>query len=264
MKICLIGVGKMGSWFTTQLSAEHELFVYDSKRENCRDIQNAEILDAIEDIGAIRPQMLLNCVSLQKTVECFRMVLPFLPADCLLCDIASVKMDLPAYYRESGHPFVSVHPMFGPTFADLLALRQENAVVISDSDSQGKEFFRKLFMKLGLNLYEFSFAEHDVMMAYSLTLPFVASLVFSSCVSTSAVPGTTFRKHLEVAQGLLSEDEFLLSEIIFNPHSLPQLEKISSKLNFLWHIIRNRDTDEALKFFRLLRGNLTINPEREP
>ncbi len=264
MKICLMGAGKMGSWFANQLSAGHELFVYDSDRGRCENLKRVTILDEVGDIRGIAPEMLINCVSLQKTVECFRAVLPFLPPDSLLCDIASVKTDLPAFYRQSGRGFVSIHPMFGPTFADLLALQQENVVLISDSDVRGKEFFQNLFLHLGLNIYEFSFAEHDVMMAYSLTLPFVASLVFSSCVSSSAVPGTTFRKHLDVAKGLLSEDEFLLAEIIFNPHSLPQLEKINSKLNFLWHIIRNRDTEEALKFFRHLRANLGIKGEAEP
>jgi prephenate dehydrogenase len=104
-------------------------------------------------------------------------------------------------------------------------------------------------------------AEHDRMMAYSLTLPFVSSLVFSSCVTMSTVPGTTFRKHLEVARGLLGEDEYLLTEILFNPESLAQLEKISSRLNYLWHIVKQRDEEEARKFLGALRKNL-IEPPR--
>ncbi len=32
-------------------------------------------------------------------------------------------------------------------------------------------------------------------------------------------PGTTFKKHMNIAQGLLSEDDFLLSEILFNPYT---------------------------------------------
>lgn len=146
--------------------------------------------------------------------------------------------------------------MFGPTFASLNDLRKENAVIISDSDSTGRDFFRQLFTTLGVRIFEYSFSEHDVMMAYSLTLPFVSSMVFASCVSTDTVPGTTFKRHLDVARGLLSEDDFLLSEIVFNPHSLAQLEKISGRLNFLWHIIKNRDTGEAQRFFEGLRKNV--------
>ncbi len=256
MKICILGTGKMGSWLAKQLAAEHTVSVFDTDESRTRALAGVRILKSMDEIRSFVPDLLLNCVSLQNTVATFRSVAPLLPAPCLLCDIASVKGSLPAFYREAGFRFVSVHPMFGPTFADLDNLRKENAVIISDSDADGKEFFRQLFGRFGINVFEYSFSEHDVMMAYSLTLPFVSSMVFASCVSTEAVPGTTFKHHLDVARGLLSEDDFLLSEIIFNPHSLAQLEKISGRLNFLWHIIRNRDTGEARRFFEGLRKNV--------
>lgn len=256
MNICILGTGKMGSWLAKQLSGEHTVSVFDSDATKAQSLSDVQVLTDINEIRNSFPQLLLNCVSLQNTVEGFRTVVHFLPKDCLLCDIASVKGTLPAFYREAGYRFVSVHPMFGPTFADLNDLHKQNAVIISDSDGEGKEFFRQLFGRLGLNVFEYSFSEHDVMMAYSLTLPFVSSMVFASCVSTETVPGTTFKHHLDVARGLLAEDDFLLAEIIFNPHSLAQLEKISGRLNFLWHIIRNRDTGEARKFFDGLRRNV--------
>lgn len=49
----------------------------------------------------------------------------------------------------------------------------------------------------------------------------------------------------------------LLSEILFNPHSLPQVERVTNKLEFLKHIIQARDVEEARHFFNKLRGNLT-------
>ena len=110
---------------------------------------------------------------------------------------------------------------------------------------------------MGLNVYEFSFDEHDSMMAYSLTLPFSSSMVFAACVDTKAVPGTNFKKHMELAKGLLSEDDGLLSEILFNPRSIAQIEKITSRLELLKHIIRDRDYEEAGKFFEKLRDNIS-------
>jgi prephenate dehydrogenase len=256
MNICILGTGKMGSWLAKQLAGSHAVAVFDADATRAAGMQGVRVLTRADEIRQFAPQLLLNCVSLQNTVDAFRAALPHLPKDCLLCDIASVKGALPAFYRDAGFRFVSVHPMFGPTFADLENLHKQNAVIISDSDQEGKAFFGDLFKLLGVNVFEYSFSEHDVMMAYSLTLPFVSSMVFASCVSTDAVPGTTFKHHLDVARGLLSEDDFLLSEIIFNPHSLAQLEKISGRLNFLWHIIRNRDTEEAIKFIEGLRQNV--------
>ena len=257
MKICILGTGKMGSWLAKEFSATHTVSVYDVDPDKSRTLPAVRILNNVGDINNAAPDILLNCVSLQNTIASFKGAIPFLSKDCLLCDVASVKGELPAFYREAGLRFVSLHPMFGPTFASLTDLRKENAVIISDSDGDGKDFFRSFFARVGVNIFEYSFSEHDVMMAYSLTLPFVSSMVFASCVSTDVVPGTTFKRHLDVARGLLSEDDFLLSEIIFNPHSLAQLEKISGRLNFLWHIIKNRDTGEAQRFFEGLRKHVT-------
>lgn len=113
-----------------------------------------------------------------------------------------------------------------------------------------------LFRKLGVRIFEYTFDEHDRMMAYSLTTPFAASLVFAACMENTAVPGTTFARHRKIAKGLLSEDDHLLAEILFNPYSVPQLAKITASLEFLKHVIRGRDYEEAKGFFRKLRKNV--------
>ncbi len=256
MRICILGGGHMGGWLADLLGHEHDVALFDADAGVMPKPPRGMRLSSPDDIAAHAPEMLINAVSLQGTVDAFRSAEQFLPSDCLLCDVASVKGDLPAYYTGQPRRFVSVHPMFGPTFARMEHLKGENAVLITESDPAGKEFWRSLFGTLGVTVFEYPFAEHDSMMAYSLTLPFVSSLVFSSCVSMKAVPGTTFRKHLEVARGLLGEDDYLLTEILFNRESLSQLQKISGRLNHLWHIIDQRDSDEAQKFIASLRSNL--------
>jgi len=69
-------------------------------------------------------------------------------------------------------------------------------------------------------------------------------------------PGTNFKRHLAIAKGLLSEDDRLLTEIMFNPYTIRQLELINSKLAYLTHIIRQRDYDEMKKFLDKLRANI--------
>ena len=61
---------------------------------------------------------------------------------------------------------------------------------------------------------------------------------------------------MELAKGILAEDDSLLSEILFNPESIKQLETITSNLEYLKHIILARDYEEAGKFFDRLRGNI--------
>lgn len=256
MKIVILGVGHMGSWFMNQLSADHDIAVFDIDESKIDSSAKAKWLKSLSEISSFNPEMLINAVSLENTISAYNEVLKSLSDNCLLCDLASVKGDLQENYDRWGRPFVSVHPMFGPTFADLNSLKEESLIIITESDPKGAKFFEDLFSKLQVDIFKYSFAEHDDTIAYSLTTPFVASLVFAGCIEASAVPGTTFKKHREIAKGLLSEDDNLLAEVLFNEHSIKQIENITGRLEHLKHIIKDRDNQEAAKFFSKLRANM--------
>jgi prephenate dehydrogenase len=256
MRIAIIGIGKMGLWLAKELAKENEVAVYDKDNGKAADVKGARVLAGLSGLEKFAPELLINAVSLQHTVAAFEEVEPHLPKSCVICDVASVKAGLPQHYKKCGFRFVSTHPMFGPTFANMESLKEENLAIIKESDAQMAEFFRKFFSSLGLRIFEYSFEEHDNMMAYSLTTPFVTSLVFASCLDKTVVPGATFARHMKLARGLLSEDEHLLCEILFNPHSVKQLEKITNRLEFLKHIIKGKDYEEASGFLEKLRKNV--------
>lgn len=256
MRIAVIGAGKMGSWLAAMLADGNEIAVYDKDSARMDAVKGARALAGMAGLAAFKPDMLINAVSLQNTVAAFEAAAQHIPKDCIIADVTSVKAGLPEYYKKAGFRFVSVHPMFGPTFADMQSLKEENAVIIKGSDNDGAAVFRSLFGRLGIRVFEYTFEEHDRMMAYSLTTPFAASLVFAACMENTAVPGATFARHRKIARGLLSEDDHLLAEILFNPHSLGQLEKITARLEFLKHIIKGKDYEEAKRFFDKLRRNV--------
>jgi prephenate dehydrogenase len=108
-----------------------------------------------------------------------------------------------------------------------------------------------------VQVHEYSFEEHDETIAYSLSVPFVSTLVFAACMKKQEAPGTTFRRHMDIARGLFSEDDQLLTEILFNPATIRQIELINSQLSYLTHIIRERDTEEMQRFLNKLRKNIT-------
>jgi len=256
MKIAIMGVGHMGGWLAQMLAGKHELCVYDREVSRYANVRDVLILPELKAIKSFSPDLLINAVSLQNTIDAFESVSPHLSEDCILSDLASVKGTIPEYYRKCGFRFVSIHPMFGPTFVNVERIEEENVIIIKESDRVGTSFFMNFFKDLGLNIFKYSFEEHDQMIAYSLTLPFASSMVFAACMNNTAVPGTTFKKHLEIAKGLLQEDDFLLSEILFNPYSLSQLEKVTSRLEFLKHVIKGRDAEESKRFFEHLRNNI--------
>lgn len=256
MKILILGAGKMGSFFCDILSFQHELAVYDTDPQRLRFTFNTQRFTTMEEIREFAPEMVINCATVKYTLDAFKAVLPVLPERCIISDIASVKTGLPEFYATCGHPFVSTHPMFGPTFASMSNLAQENAIIISESDHLGKVFFRDLYNSLHLHIEEYTFTQHDETIAYSLSIPFASTLVFAGIMRHQDAPGTTFKRHMAIARGLMSEDDFLLSEILFNPNTPKQLELIQEKLSQLQKIVESHDYEEMKKYLERVRENL--------
>ena len=256
MKILILGAGKMGSFFTDLLSFDHEVAVLENDPKLMRFIYNAIRMNSPEEIADFAPELVINCVSLNYTIEAFKAVLPFLQPYCIISDIASVKTGLKEFYQTCGFPYVSTHPMFGPTFANLANLSKENTIIISESDHLGKVFFRDVYSMLKLNICEYTFEEHDKVVAYSLGIPFASTLVFASVMEHQDAPGTTFKRHMKIAHGLLSEDDYLLTEILFNPRTPNQLERIQEQLSILQDIIKKKDSAAMKEYLTKVRKNI--------
>ena len=246
----------MGSFFVDLLSFEHETAVYDIDPRRLRFMYNTLRFTSLDEVDEFRPELVINAVTLKYTVDVFRDVAPHLPADCILSDIASVKTGLREYYATCGHRYVSTHPMFGPTFANLGALASENAIIITEGDYMGRIFFKDLYARLGLHICEYTFDEHDETVAYSLSIPFVSTFVFAAVMKHQDAPGTTFKRHMAIARGVLGEDDCLLREILFNPRTGPQVDRICAELKELEDIIRSQDEGRLDAYLKRIRHNI--------
>ena len=256
MKILILGAGKMGSFFSDVLSFEHEVAIYDTDPQRLRFTFNTQRMTTMEEIEAFKPELLINAATVKYTIPAFESVLPHIPESCIISDIASVKTGLPEFYKKAKRSFVSTHPMFGPTFANLGNLQTENAIIIKESDHMGKIFFKDLYQTMKLNIFEYTFDEHDETVAYSLSIPFVSTFVFAAVMKHQEAPGTTFKKHMAIAKGLLSEDDYLLQEILFNPRTPSQVENIRLELKNLLEIINNKDAEGMKKYLTKIREKI--------
>ena len=256
MKILILGAGKMGTFFVDLLSFEHETAVYDVQPQRLRFMYNTLRFSSLEEIRDFRPELVINAVTLKHTLNVFRQILPLLPDDCILSDIASVKTGMKEFYEACGRRYVSTHPMFGPTFANLGALSSENAIIISEGDYMGRIFFKDLYQRLGLNICEYTFEQHDETVAYSLSIPFVSTFVFAAVMKHQDAPGTTFKRHMAIARGVLGEDDCLLREILFNPRTSGQVSKIRDELKELLDIIDRKDEDRLNAYLQRIRKNI--------
>ena len=256
MKILIMGAGKMGSFFLDLLSFDHETAVYEKDPKRMRFTYNCQRLTTLDEVREFAPELVINAVTVKYTIPAFKEVLPYLPNDCIISDISSVKTNLKEYYEETGFRYVSTHPMFGPTFANLNQLSEENAIIISEGDYMGRIFFKDLYSRLGLNIYEYTFEEHDRTVAYSLSIPFVSTFVFAAVMKHQDAPGTTFKRHMRIAKGVLNEDDYLLQEILFNPYTSDQVAQIRDELKELLDIIDHKDGDRMKLYLKKIRDHV--------
>ncbi len=251
-----MGAGKMGSFFIDLLSFEHEVAVYERDPMRMRFTYNCQRLTQLEEVREFAPELVINAVTVKYTIPAFKEVIPYLPKGCIISDISSVKTGLKEFYESTGMHYASTHPMFGPTFANLNQLSEENAIIINEGDFIGRLFFKDIYQKLGLNIYEYSFEEHDRTVAYSLSIPFVSTFVFAAVMKHQDAPGTTFKRHMRIAKGVLNEDDYLLQEILFNPYTHDQVSQIRTELKELLEIIEKKDGEGMKGYLKKIRDNV--------
>ena len=102
MRILVMGAGKMGSFFIDLLSFDHEVAVFERDAKRMRFTYNCQRFTTYEEIQAFKPELLINAVTLKYTIPVFKEVIPYLPKECIISDIASVKTDLKDFYGSEG------------------------------------------------------------------------------------------------------------------------------------------------------------------
>lgn len=257
MNIIVIGAGRMGSWIAKLLRRKHHVAIIDKHTVHANQNPGMLRLDNLKDIPPFHADMIINAVSLDATLPVFHEILPLVHQNTLLADMASVKNGISHFYKECGCRFVSTHPMFGPTFANMEKLHNEHAIIIEESDPTGKKFFEDLFLELGLNIHFMDFHQHDESMAGSLSVPFMLSMLFAGNVDHRLHPGTTWEKHMQIARGLFGEDDSLLSEVLMNPSTLDKIHWLKQTLGHLQKAIEEGDKKAMLQFIHENRSNLS-------
>ena len=146
----------MGTWLIESLCLDYEVAAFDADLNRLKYLFNTQKFVSHDEIAEFNPDMVINAVNLERTIPVFNEIIPYLNEKCILADITSVKNGLRNFYLKLGRRFVSTHPMFGPTFANIKSLAGQNAIIISESDEEGKTFFRDFFKTFDLNIFEYT------------------------------------------------------------------------------------------------------------
>lgn len=218
------GNGRMGNWLCRFFASRgHRIRVYDHgenaqfpvDRDLERGVRDAEVVVLATPISAT-PQLLEKVLSME-------------PSGVLL-DIASIKTPLIPALRSGaskGAKVCSMHPLFGP---DTPSIIDRNVILCHCGSAEAVEQARTLID--GANVVEMEVEEHDPVMAYVLGLSHAVNIAFFETLRQSGrsfqelerTASTTFRKQVESARHVASENEQLYYEIQhLNPHNIETL-----------------------------------------
>lgn len=114
MRILILGAGKMGSFFNDVLSFQHETAVFDVNPHQLRFVYNTYRFTTLDEIKEFEPELVINAATVKYTLDAFRQVLPVLPKDCILSDIASVKTGLKNSIRKAASATCPPTPCSAP------------------------------------------------------------------------------------------------------------------------------------------------------
>ena len=99
-------------------------------------------------------------------------------------------------------------------------------------------------------------AESGTALPYATASVVENNKVIAAIMKHQDAPGTTFKRHMQIARGVLGEDDCLLREILFNPRTGGQVEKIRTELKELLEIIDQKDEVRLNGYLQKIRANL--------
>jgi len=226
--IAIIGAaGNMGRWFTNYfIRGGYHVKIYDKRKKD------AETL--AKEVGAEYTTTLKRCIHnsdvvflsipIEATPQMLVKIGRIVESGVLLAEISSIKSPIISALKRLPKQItpLSLHPLFGPGLTDL---RFGRIIVVKVIDLEREaELARQLFPEA--NFVKCDAEEHDVMMAYSLTLPYFMNLAFGLSISKLDIAklrqfaGTTLTVQLDLLEATIQSSKHLLFPIIVaNPYS---------------------------------------------
>lgn len=204
------GLGSMGLYFARWFS-DAGYYVRSLDRD---DWPNAEKLCDGVNLAII-------CVPIEVTSTVAHKLGPYLPDNCVLADITSIKAQpLKAMLDAHEGPVIGLHPLFGPNTSTL---DKQIVVVTPGRNMPSCQWLVDQFSAWGSIILQVNAKEHDEVMSIVQALRHFATFVFGQFLrrkhvdlsSTLEFSSPIYRLELGMVGRLFAQDPELYAEIIF-------------------------------------------------
>ncbi|MCD6268583.1 MAG: bifunctional chorismate mutase/prephenate dehydrogenase [Deltaproteobacteria bacterium] len=194
----------------------------------------------------------LISVPIDKTVAIIERISPYLPAECILADLTSVKsLSVKAMCDNFAGPVLGLHPMFGP---DTRSMERQIVVVTPGRERIEDRWVAEQFAVWGAVIVRSEADEHDEIMAVVQALRHFATFTFGRFLyqhridlkRTLEFSSPIYRLELDMVGRLFAQDPELYGEIIFaTPERLELLREYLESVKNNLDIISGHDLDDG-------------------
>jgi chorismate mutase/prephenate dehydrogenase len=196
-------------------------------------------------------------VPIDKTPWAAQKLGAYLPKDCVLTDLTSLKLKpLNAMLEAHEGPVTGLHPLFGPTPSNM---DKQIVVMTPGRDELSCQWLVDQFAAWGAVIVRATAEEHDDIMGIVQTLRHFATFAFGQFLARRRVDirrtlefsSPIYRLELGMVGRLFAQDESLYSEIIFaSPERRELLKDYLKSLNDNLEMIECGDKELFKKEFR--------------
>ncbi len=196
-------------------------------------------------------------VPIDKTPWAAQKLGAHLPKDCVLTDLTSLKLKpLNAMLEAHEGPVIGLHPLFGPTPANM---DKQIVVMTPGRDELSCQWLVDQFAAWGAIIVRATAEEHDDIMGIVQTLRHFATFAFGQFLARRRVDirrtlefsSPIYRLELGMVGRVFAQDESLYSEIIFaSPERRELLKDYLKSLNDNLEMIENGDKELFKKEFK--------------
>jgi len=192
----------------------------------------------------------LISVPIAVTVDVIHKLAPYLPAECVLADITSIKeAPLKAMLKAHDGPVIGLHPLFGPPTSTF---EKQIVVATPGRDQSACRWLTDQFSAWGGVVVPSTAQEHDDIMGIVQTLRHFATFAFGQFLSRRRVDlhrtlefsSPIYRLELAMVGRLFTQDASLYAEIIFaSAERRKLLKEYLASINGNLDMIENGDKE---------------------
>lgn len=213
------GAGAMGRWLSNLFeSSGHRVLIIDLRLDR-RPGRKTHSATSLKDRAA-RADIVVVATPMRAAPGVYRELLSS-HTRAVIFDILSIKWPILPWIRKGiarGYRLTSTHPLFGPTARTLSG---RNLLILDCGDAKASRVAESLFATTSLRITHLPVELHDELIADTLALPHLTSLLFALTLAQRKWPAerllgaapTSFLRQAEAARVITAENMVLSFDI---------------------------------------------------